>query len=277
MNKITSLCLSLLTAMAVMAQDWTIVTDASDLKAGDQIVLACNTEGATAGAYDPSKGIFESVTSSFANKNDNITSLGAGTVIFTLGGQQGAWTISYDGNLIGANASKKLLLGNGITTWTISIISGDATIANTNANCGAIQFNKLNPRFLNYTSTQTPVQIYRGAAVPEVSISYEGFPYKRTMCDIPTYAAGSVISLPSATPEKDGKQLTAWQFEGKTYQPGADFEVPEKDVVFVPVWGEGNGVEQTPVPVKAVKIIRDGQLFILRDGILYNAQGARAN
>jgi hypothetical protein len=33
-------------------------------------------------------------------------------------------------------------------------------------------------------------------------------------------------------------------------------------------------IENSEVEVKAVKVIRDGQLFIEKNGVLYNAQGA---
>lgn len=38
--------------------------------------------------------------------------------------------------------------------------------------------------------------------------------------------------------------------------------------------GEHTGIQNTEVEVKAVKVVRNGQLFIEKNGVLYNAQGA---
>ena len=279
MNKFFSCCVSLMIAMTAMADEWTLVTDPADLQAGDQIVLACNTQKATAGTFDETKGILTSITSTFGDKNSTITSLGEGTVVLTLGGKAGAWTFTLDGKLIGTAAAKKLQLDKGTTTWTISIIGGDATIASTNTDYGTIQYNKNSPRFLNYTSNQTAIQIYRaGSSAPQVAISYQGFPYRKTLCEEPTYEAGTVLTLPTATPTVGGKTLTAWTYGGQTYLPGATFTVPETDVVFVPVWDGGTGVENAnteSLKAKGRKILRDGQLIILHNGVEYNAQGIR--
>ena len=280
MKKLSIFCLSLLTAMTVVAQEWTLVTDPATLQAGDQIVLACNTEGATAGAYDPSKSILTSVNSTFGGTQfSTITNLDAGSVILTLGGQAGAWTFSLNGQLIGTSEAKKLKLGDGTTTWTISIIGGDATIASTNSNLGTIQFNKNNPRFTNYTSNQTKVQLYRsGSAAEKYALTYQGFPYKKTLCEEPTYAAGSKVRLSSGTKQReDGKWITGWEFQGVTYEIGAEFTMPEADVELVPVWGEkSQGVDHVQGDkAQWTKVLREGKLIIIRDGVEYDILGTR--
>ena len=123
------------------------------------------------------------------------------------------------------------------------------------------------------------VLIYRGAPpAPQVTIAFDGFPYARTRCELPTYKTGSTYTLPTFVPEKEGQPLIAWQYDGENYAPGATFVVPETDVLFMPVWEGEQGVE-TVNGEKAngewKKVIRDGQLIIIRDGIMYNVLGER--
>lgn len=127
---------------------WDLVSNASSLKAGDVLVMACDSKGFTAG--DISSQIMASVESTFSN--NQITSLGSGTVELTLGGSEGAWTLSSTSGLLGATAVKKLAWGSGTTTWSISISGSDATIQNTTDGYGRFLYNVNSPRFTTYTS-----------------------------------------------------------------------------------------------------------------------------
>lgn len=142
--------LALTASAADSSATWTLVTDASTLNAGDVIILACDTKGAYAGAMD-SSDYFTSKTSI------------ADAIEITLGGSEGAWTLTTSEGTIGTSAAKKLnCAGTGITTWTIAITSeGVATIKSTTTAYGWIQYNASSPRFLNYASSQTNIQIYK--------------------------------------------------------------------------------------------------------------------
>lgn len=281
MKHLLTLCLSLLAALTVFAEEWTIVTDVSALKAGDTVVIACNTHNATAGAYDATKGVLSAATSVFASQNENISSLGAGTVQFLLGGSTGAWTFTApDGSLLATTAARKLQLGGtGTTTWSISIADGNAVIASTNTACGSVQYNSGSPRFWCHTSKQTPVQLYRyGPERPKMRLSYQGFPYKRTTCEYPSYYAGATVMLAKGQPKNaEGKVVVGWLYEGATYAPGAKFTMPEKDVELVPVWGEPKEGTESVLPSEnsVRKILRDGQLIIIRDGAEFNVMGGK--
>ena len=134
MKKHFLLCLSLIAAMAVSADDWTLVTDASDLQEGDAIVIAYSEAGVTAGlevGEGKSSYYLQAVESTFGN--DVISSVGEGTAQLTLGGSAGAWTLTnQDGKKLGVTDVKNIAWDEGTTTWTISIIGGDATISSTN-------------------------------------------------------------------------------------------------------------------------------------------------
>ena len=126
----------------------TLVTDASTLKAGDQIILSATANDSTFAAGAMSGKFLSSVET-------KLDALDKKVEIFTLGGSAGAWTLTAsDGKKISAVKAKEMSnSGKGTDTWTIAIDdNGAATIASTNTACGRILYNVRNPRFLNYTS-----------------------------------------------------------------------------------------------------------------------------
>ncbi len=126
----------------------TLVTDASTLKAGDQIILAASASGKTYAAGSLSGKFFTNIETDPTDPADTVE-------IFTLGGEAGAWTLTAsDGKQIYTNAAKALNnTGSGTGTWTIAIdANGLATVASTDSACGRILYNVNSPRFLNYTS-----------------------------------------------------------------------------------------------------------------------------
>ena len=125
-----------------------LVTDASTLKAGDQIILSATANDSTFAAGAMSGKFLSSVET-------KLDALDQKVEIFTLGGSAGAWTLTAsDGKKISAVKAKEMSnSGKGTDTWTIAIDdNGAATIASTNTACGRILYNVRNPRFLNYTS-----------------------------------------------------------------------------------------------------------------------------
>ena len=125
-----------------------LVTDASTLKAGDQIVLSATANDSTFAAGAMSGKYLSSVETKLDALDEKVE-------IFTLGGTAGAWTLTAsDGKKISAVKAKEMSnSGKGTDTWTIAIDeNGAATIASTDTACGRILYNANNPRFLNYTS-----------------------------------------------------------------------------------------------------------------------------
>ena len=126
----------------------TKITDASELKAGDQIILTATANSKTYAAGSLSSKYLTSIETDPTDPADKVE-------IFTLGGEAGAWTLTAsDGKQIYTNAAKVLNnTGSGTGTWTIAIdANGLATVASTNSACGRILYNVKSPRFLNYTS-----------------------------------------------------------------------------------------------------------------------------
>ena len=126
----------------------TLITDASTLKAGDQIILAASANGKTYAAGSLSGKLLTSIETNPTDPADAVE-------IFTLGGEAGKWTLTAsDGKQIYTADAKALNnTGKGTGTWTIAIDdSGLATVASTDSACGRILYNVKSPRFLNYTS-----------------------------------------------------------------------------------------------------------------------------
>lgn len=131
---------------------WKLVTDASELSAGDEIVIASNSKGAIAGSL--SGKFLTVVEGTFNSGKSEITSSIASESIFVLGGEVDKWTLTNsNGKMLGASAAKSLAEAKGTTTWKITIESNNATISSTNNSYGRILHNVSSTRFLNYTSS----------------------------------------------------------------------------------------------------------------------------
>lgn len=131
------------------------VTDVSSLREGDVIVLGCAAQSAIAGPMG---------TGAFLSKVDMEISDGQFSAEeafeITLGGKEDAWTLTTSEGQITASKEKAFVLNNGNQkTCTISISGGVATI--TFGSYGSIQYNAGTPRFLNYKSSQTGIEIYK--------------------------------------------------------------------------------------------------------------------
>lgn len=143
---------------------WKLVTDASELSVGDEIVIASNSKGAIAGSL--SGKFLTVVEATFNSGKSEITSSIASESIFVLGGEVDKWTLTNsNGKMLGASAAKSLAEAKGTTTWKITIANNNATISSTNNSYGRILHNVSSTRFLNYTSnTNTNMllpQIYK--------------------------------------------------------------------------------------------------------------------
>lgn len=132
------------------------VMNVSELSGGDVIVLAYESGNKAAGPMG-SNVYFSSVDATI--NNGVLTSPNA--IPITLGKEGENWTLSISGSKVGATAAKSLSTTGGTTTWTISISNGNASITSTTSTYGTIKYNTAAPRFLNYASGQTAIQIYK--------------------------------------------------------------------------------------------------------------------
>lgn len=129
----------------------TLVKNNSDLVLGARYVIATNVKGNTAGKI--SSEIMSSVKSTFSGDKETITNLNEETTILTLGGIEGAYTLTNSsGQLLGAKGLKSIVWNSGTTTWDITISGNNATIQSTTSSNGRFLYNVSSPRFTTYTS-----------------------------------------------------------------------------------------------------------------------------
>ena len=174
----------------------TLVTDASTLKAGDQIILAASASGKTYAAGSLSGKFFTNIETDPTDPADTVE-------IFTLGGEAGAWTLTAsDGKQIYTNAAKALNnTGSGTGTWTIAIdANGLATVASTNTSAGRILYNVNSPRFLNYTSA-TNVSMLLPSIYKLAGAAEPGDP-------TPSEPIPGLVSISEALAGENGKDFT---------------------------------------------------------------------
>ena len=150
---------------------WTLVTDASDLAAGDVIVFASNGWDAVAGSL--SGDFLTKVNAEFSNDKKTIDNLPSSALQFTLGGISSAWTLTTDAGQMYSESQKLKFSTTETNIWAISISSdGNAEVLYGNGN-DKLQYNSSSPRFKTYTSNQKSIQIYRKQTAPESRFATE--------------------------------------------------------------------------------------------------------
>ena len=113
-----------------------------------------------------------------------------------------------------------------------------------------------------------------GFAAEQYTLQYQGYPYKKTSCADPTYAAGYRVRLSKGVPERAGIEFLGWEYGGRTYQPGSIFKMPAANVILTPKWNDGQAlVDAKSDATRCTKELRDGQLIILRGDKQYTIMG----
>lgn len=154
--------------------EWVLVNNEDMLESGIQLIIACNTENVTAGEL--SSDYLSACTGAvFLSDKSEITTVPGSSLVFTLGGSAGSWTLSdSSGRKLSTTEVRKLSLGGSNNVWKITIASnGNATIQYAeNSTWGFMQYNVEHPRFNTYTSSQTPIQLYcKKVAVTDVVLN----------------------------------------------------------------------------------------------------------
>lgn len=145
----------------LVADVFTLVTDLSDLQAGDEIILVGTTQSVHYGATNE---LTAAKISNFIGVEqvaieDSTVTLDewSDVAIMTVGTSDGEWTfMNKNGLLLGCSSIRKPNWGSDSNTWSISIRNDNATItnANTNFNCRLLlNYNDGQPRFSTYGSS----------------------------------------------------------------------------------------------------------------------------
>ena len=140
---------------------WWQVRSEKELANGKCVTLGCidlqSVSGPISGNY------LSALDATFATDSvTRITQVPNDMQTFFLESSGSAWKlVDKNQNTLGASDAKKLAWGNGIDTWNISFTQeGNVVIQSTHTKYGILQFNNSFPRFLNYTSQQTPIQLF---------------------------------------------------------------------------------------------------------------------
>ena len=136
-----------------------LLMDIDDLEEGDFISFGCIDKEVALGAL--SGKFFTAVDAEFDERYSLICD---DALVFQVGvsGNYFTFTEVESGGVLATSANKNAnLSGTGTYTWSVSIDEeGNATVASSNSKFGSLQYNAQDPRFLNYTSAQTPIQIF---------------------------------------------------------------------------------------------------------------------
>ena len=141
------------------------ITSTSNLVAGEQYILVCETQGKVMGSISTTSTTYG--TSVSATISSNTITATSDMNILTLGGNSDGWTFhtSKESKYLSWSSGKSLAVvssgPNNSEKWTISFSSNNAVIANKGTDARKIVYNASSPRFACYTTTQTAIQIYK--------------------------------------------------------------------------------------------------------------------
>ena len=239
MKKRTTRCLALLLAVVMVlsvmpvamaeetAKTATLVTDASTLKVGDEIIIAAKDNDFAMGEQKTNNRAAVAVT-----KSEDKLTLTAGVQKLTL--KQGAKenTFAFDtgsGYLYAASSSKNHLKTESKlsdnSSWSVAIADGKATVIAQGANTrNVMKYNSNSKLFACYASGQQDIAIYKLETVPA--------PSNKVATPTATPAAGKVDKDTKVTfsCETEGATILI-ATDGKTFTEGTEATVNE-DVTF---------------------------------------------
>ena len=147
------------------------VTSTSQLVAGDNYLLVCESKNAAMGAVGSyGESVAVTITSNTITVSDKLN-------VVTLGGSAGGWTFysSKESKYLSWSSGNSLAVSETASAnsakWAISFSENNASITNVGTTSRKLQYNASSPRFACYTTSQTAIQIYKKQAVPVSSIS----------------------------------------------------------------------------------------------------------
>lgn len=175
----------------VKAGGWYLVESAASLEIGEKYTIVAGDYnfviGTSAGNYFNKVEI----TKDTANKTFSCTEEFTELTLET-GASSNTYSFKYNNSYLAAQPGKNYLVTSttkiGVSSWTIAITNGEATITETDTSAGtpySIKYNSSSPRFSCYTSAQTPVSLYKYVAGEEPIYStnpcnHEGAPWEET-------------------------------------------------------------------------------------------------
>lgn len=300
MKKRTTRCLALLLAVVMVlsvmpvamaegtAQTATLVTDASNLKVGDEIIIAAKDNDFAMGEQKTNNRAAVAVT-----KSEDKLTLTAGVQKLTL--KQGAKenTFAFDtgsGYLYAASSSKNHLKTESKlsdnSSWSVAIADGKATVIAQGANTrNVMKYNSNSELFACYASGQQDIAIYKLETVPAPSnkvatptaTPVAGEVAKGTKVEFKCKTEGAKISYKTTgeyTEYTDPVEVNAdTTFTVKATKDGMDdsdevkfaYTVKAEEPTTVPISTALAGEKDASFTVKGVVTLVDGQNYYLQD------------
>lgn len=300
MKKRTTRCLALLLAVVMVlsvmpvamaeetAKTATLVTDASTLKVGDEIIIAAKDNDFAMGEQKTNNRAAVAVT-----KSEDKLTLTAGVQKLTL--KQGAKenTFAFDtgsGYLYAASSDKNHLKTESKlsdnSSWSVAIADGKATVIAQGANTrNVMKYNSNSTLFACYASGQQDIAIYKLETVPAPSnkvatptaIPVAGEVAKGTKVEFKCKTEGAKISYKTTgeyTEYTDPVEVNAdTTFTVKATKDGMDdsdevkfaYTVKAEEPATVPISTALAGEKDAFFTVKGVVTLVDGQNYYLQD------------
>ena len=300
MKKRTTRCLALLLAVVMVlsvmpvamaeetAKTTTLVTDASTLKVGDEIIIAAKDNDFAMGEQKTNNRAAVAVT-----KSEDKLTLTADVQKLTL--KQGAKenTFAFDtgsGYLYAASSDKNHLKTESKlsdnSSWSVAIADGKATVIAQEANTrNVMKYNSNSELFACYASGQQDIAIYKLETVPAPSnkvaaptaIPVAGEVAKGTKVEFKCKTEGAKISYKTTgeyTEYTDPVEVNAdTTFTVKATKEGMDdsdevkfaYTVKAEEPTTVPIRTALEGEVGTEYTVKGVVTLVDGQNYYLQD------------
>ena len=300
MKKRTTRCLALLLAVVMVlsvmpvamaeetAKTATLVTDASTLNVGDEIIIAAKDNDFAMGEQKTNNRAAVAVT-----KSEDKLTLTAGVQKLTL--KQGAKenTFAFDtgsGYLYAASSSKNHLKTESKlsdnSSWSVAIADGKATVIAQGANTrNVMKYNSNSKLFACYASGQQDIAIYKLETVPAPSnkvaaptaTPVAGEVAKGTKVEFKCKTEGAKISYKTTgeyTEYTDPVEVNAdTTFTVKATKDGMDdsdevkfaYTVKAEEPTAVPISTALAGEKDASFTVKGVVTLVDGQNYYLQD------------
>jgi uncharacterized repeat protein (TIGR02543 family) len=150
-----------LSAISVAPTVYDKVMSDSELEEGDKIIIVNETYKKAAGAISGTLLSVVDITDVLDATLGKLTITNEAVQVFTLGGEEGAWTLTSDAGQLSSTEAKKMV-ADGATTWAITISYGNAA-PYVSSSVGTLQYNDNsgNGRFTTYATSQQPVQFYK--------------------------------------------------------------------------------------------------------------------
>ena len=172
MKKIFFLLACVVAAIAMQAEAFVKITDASTLQDGDQVVMAYQSETAqkVSAGFSSSNKFLDATNATFSGNQVSVES----PTVITLKKSGSYWKLFIGGKPVGHKSGVKDLDTNKKTEteYAISFTDGKVNIVSQTTNTYAFYYNATSPRFALYASSsnQQPIELYKldETTIPDV-------------------------------------------------------------------------------------------------------------